>query len=100
MHNESRGKHGRFLLGHRNVDSMAGGVFVLDVSSAQPGGGVEFLLEQLAAVLDYWVTSCPNEKAPWINIMAVAGDAQVRLGCCDGGRLQQVRLGCCGGGRL
>ncbi len=38
--NEGRGKHGRFLLGHEVVDSFCGGVFIVDVSSAQPFSGI------------------------------------------------------------
>ncbi len=40
--NEGRGKHGRFLLGHQVVDSCCGGVFVLDVSTAQPFSGIRW----------------------------------------------------------
>lgn len=46
--NEGRGKHGRFLLGHQVVDSCCGGVFVLDVSTAQPFSGIRCV----------WVPGC------------------------------------------
>jgi hypothetical protein len=39
--NEGRGKHGRFLLGHEAVDSFCGGVFIVDVSGAQPFSGIQ-----------------------------------------------------------
>ena len=38
-HNETRGRHGRFLLGHAAVDGCRGGLFMLDASNAQPFGG-------------------------------------------------------------
>lgn len=41
-HNETRGKHGRFLLGHEAVDTCQGGVFVVDISAAQVGASARF----------------------------------------------------------
>lgn len=42
MLNEGRCQQGRFLLGHQVVDSFCGGVFIIDVSTAQPFSGVRW----------------------------------------------------------
>lgn len=57
-HNATRGKHGRFLLGHKAIDGARGGLFVLDVSAAmvgypsfEPGTGGQARGQQRAMLL-------------------------------------------------
>ncbi|GLI69504.1 hypothetical protein VaNZ11_014138 [Volvox africanus] len=70
MLNEGRCQEGRFLLGHQVVDSFCGGVFIIDVSTAQPFSGVSFILEQLSKVFDYWASETPmGAPRPRFNIL-------------------------------
>ncbi|KAG2441658.1 hypothetical protein HXX76_003276 [Chlamydomonas incerta] len=73
--NEGRGKHGRFLLGHEVVDSFCGGVFIVDVSTAQPFSGISFMLEQLSKTFDYWAASTPAGcSPPRFNVLLCSRD--------------------------
>ncbi|EFJ46635.1 hypothetical protein VOLCADRAFT_92800 [Volvox carteri f. nagariensis] len=70
MLNEGRCEEGRFLLGHQVVDSFCGGVFIIDVSTAQPFSGVSFILEQLSKMFDYWASETPmGAPRPRFNIL-------------------------------
>jgi hypothetical protein len=53
-YNEARVAEGRFLFGHAFVDEARGGVFVVDVSAAQPQTAADFAVQQLAQLLDHW----------------------------------------------
>jgi hypothetical protein len=53
-HNSTRVPDGRFLFGHAIVDEARGGVFILDVSMAQPHSAAEFMVHQLAQMLEFW----------------------------------------------
>ncbi|GLC52223.1 hypothetical protein PLESTB_000596700 [Pleodorina starrii] len=70
MLNEGRCQEGRFLLGHQVVDAFCGGVFIIDVSTAQPFSGVSFILEQLSKMFDYWASETPmGAPRPRFNIL-------------------------------
>lgn len=70
MLNEGRCQDGRFLLGHQVVDSFSGGVFIMDVSTAQPFSGVSFILEQLSKMFDYWASETPmGAPRPRFNVL-------------------------------
>lgn len=53
-YNSTRVKDGRFLFGHNIVDEARGGIFILDTSSAQPHSAADFIVHQLAQMLEYW----------------------------------------------
>lgn len=53
-YNSTRVKDGRFLFGHNIVDEARGGIFVLDASSAQPHSATDFIVHQLAQMLEFW----------------------------------------------
>ena len=54
-------KDGRFLFGHGIVDEGRGGIFILDVSNAQPHSAPDFVVHQLTQMLEFWcVVSCLN----------------------------------------
>ena len=53
-YNSTRVTDGRFLFGHGIVDEARGGIFILDVSSAQPHSAPEFVVHQLSQTLEFW----------------------------------------------
>jgi hypothetical protein len=53
-YNRSRVQDGRFLFGHGIVDEGRGGIFILDASMAQPHSAADFVVHQLAQMLDFW----------------------------------------------
>lgn len=53
-YNRSRVQDGRFLFGHGIVDEGRGGIFILDASTAQPHSAADFVVHQLAQMLDFW----------------------------------------------
>jgi hypothetical protein len=53
-YNTSRVTDGRFLFGNGTVDEARGGIFILDVSDAQPHSAAAFIVHQLAQMLEYW----------------------------------------------
>lgn len=57
-YNSTRVKDGRFLFGHNIVDEGRGGIFVLDTSSAQPHSAADFIVHQLAQMLECWCAHC------------------------------------------
>jgi hypothetical protein len=57
-YNATRVKDGRFLFGHGIADEARGGIFVLDVSSAQPHSAPEFVVHQLSQTLEFWCAHC------------------------------------------
>ena len=54
QYNATRVTEGRLLFGNELVDEARGGVFVLDVSAAQPHSASTFAVQQLAAMLEFW----------------------------------------------
>jgi hypothetical protein len=53
-YNSTRVKDGRFLFGHGIVDEGRGGIFILDVSNAQPHSAADFVVHQLTQMLEFW----------------------------------------------
>jgi hypothetical protein len=57
-YNSTRVKDGRFLFGHGIVDESRGGIFILDVSEAQPHSAADFVVHQLTQMLEFWYAIC------------------------------------------
>ncbi|GAX81428.1 hypothetical protein CEUSTIGMA_g8858.t1 [Chlamydomonas eustigma] len=74
-HNETRTKDGRFLFGHAIVEGCLGAVFILDDSAAMPEGAAAFMVDELAATLDYWhsKTATRGLDPPRYNLLLVSG---------------------------
>jgi hypothetical protein len=53
-YNSTRVTNGRFLFGHGIVDEGRGGIFILDVSAAQPHSSADFMVQQLCQMFDFW----------------------------------------------
>lgn len=59
-YNGTRVQSGRFLFGHSAVDEARGGIFIVDASLAQPHSAADFVVHQLAQMLDFWCAAAPS----------------------------------------